>query len=123
MPNDDRIFHPNQTSKNKQDPLRNRENSEEARRELFERYSRESNGFTQRDVAYAAGNLVLNSIRQQCKTSREAETAFDEFVANMKRSLIDYHYTPSGRRRSVFPFEQKIGAVLVDAKAQCIKPG
>lgn len=121
MPNDE-FFHENQTSKNKLDPLKHREHSEGARRELFERYSRSSNGFAQRDVAFAAGNLVLNSIRQQCPTSKTAELMFDEFVANMKRSLLDYHYSPSGERRSVFPFDQNIRAGLVDARPKCRRP-
>jgi len=121
MPND-RIFDPNQVTKNKRDPLKDRENREGARRELFERYSGVSSGFEHRDVVYAAGNLILNAIRQQCKTRDQAEKVFDEFVANLKRNLIDYHYFPSGNRRSVFPYDQNIEAVLVNAKAKCIPP-
>ena len=117
------VFKEAQVTKNKKDPLINEENSERARHELFKRFSRASDQFQQRDVVYAAGNLVLNSIRQQCKTSKEAELMYDEFMAHMKRSLIEQHYKPSGARRNVFPFHQTIGAVTIDAKSKPILPG
>lgn len=97
------------------DPLKQ---AEDVRRELFGRYSKASAGFQHRDVVYAAVNLMLNAIRQNCKTQREAEVAFDEMIAHAKRSLLDLHYFPNGKRRNVFPFDQVIEPSLLNSKSK-----
>lgn len=59
-------------------------------------------------------NLLVNAVRQNCITRREAERAFDELVGRTKNLLLEQHYDPvSGRRRNVFPHTQHIMAELV----------
>ena len=96
--------------RNKQDPLRK---TEEARRVLFTRFSEAANSFPQRDVTYAAANLIINSVRQQCKTQRAAELMIEEVFAHTKRVLLEEHYFPAGGRRNVYPYKQVIGMDLV----------
>lgn len=96
------------------DPLKAK--TDKARRELFKRLSKQCNGFTQRDVVYAALNLILNAIRQECASARQAESYFDEMAYKGKATLLGEHYSRLGARRNVFPFDQHITATLVDGK-------
>jgi hypothetical protein len=97
----------------KADPLKA---TEDIRRELFGRFSKAANGFAQRDVVYAAVNLILNSVRQSCAKQKQAEAMIDELMGHAKRTLLDQHYFPSGTRRNVFPFHQVIEPDVVDAR-------
>jgi hypothetical protein len=111
----DDTFKLQQVNGNKADPLKD---CDETRRELFGRFSKASNGFSQRDVIYAAVNLILNAVRQSCMKQKDAEAMLDEMMAHAKRTLLDQHYFPSGMRRNVFPFHQTIEAPPVDARAK-----
>jgi hypothetical protein len=106
-------FNSKQVEFHKQDPLKDQDAT---RRELFGRMSKAANNFEQRDVVYAAVNLILNAIRQQCPKQKEAEALFDELMAHGKRTLLDQHYFPSGQRRSVYPFHQVIEPPTIDAR-------
>lgn len=109
-------FKLSQVNGNKNDPLKN---ADEARRELFNRLSKQAaGGFTQRDVVYAAANLILNAIRQSCSTQKAAEKMFDEMMGHAKRTLLDQHYFPSGSRRNVYPYHQIIEPDVVDARGK-----
>ena len=110
--NDEKTFRKEQMTKNKADPLQHGEAAQVCRRELFNRFSRQATGFNHRDVAFGAGCLMLNAIRQQCKTQRAAEAMFDEYATYLKRSLMDDHYDSSGKRKSVFPHTQILQAEL-----------
>lgn len=81
--------------------------SSDQQRELFSRFSREANGFSQDDVVGAAINVLINAIRQSCATRSEAEVAFDTWFGRAKSTLID-HYDSLGRKRGVFPYDQVI---------------
>ena len=106
-------FNNHQVEFHKEDPLKEQDAT---RRELFGRFSKAANTFEQRDVVYAAVNLILNAIRQQCPKQKDAEAMFDELMAHGKRTLLDQHYFPSGQRRSVFPFHQVIEPQTIDAR-------
>jgi len=111
----DDIFKTQQVNGNPNDPLKD---IDDVRKELFGRFSKAANGFTQRDVIYAAANLILNSIRQSCMKQKEAEAMIDELMAHSKRTLLDQHYFPSGQRRNVYPFHQVIEPPVIDARAK-----
>ena len=101
------------------DPLKQ---MEDLRRELFGRFSKAANGFSQRDVMYAAVNLILNSVRQSCMKQKAAEAMLDEMLAHAKRTLLDQHYFPSGSRRNVFPHHQIIEPPVIDARRKTTRP-
>ena len=102
-----------QVSKNKNDPLTTMENAETPRQTLFKKFGAAADGFQYRDIVYAAASLIINAIRQECKTSTAAEKAFDEFATKTKACLIDQHYHLNGKRRGVFPFTQIIQAPIM----------
>lgn len=90
---------------NPKDPLGQRP---PAAKELFQRFSREANGFPVDAALEAAMNVLLNAIRQQHPTRKGAEAAFDEMTAKFKSLLLDQHYDLMGKRRNIFPFPQVI---------------
>lgn len=91
---------------NPKDPLRKQEVGPNSARELFSVFSQVANGFSREDVVNAAANLLVNSLRQDHATRAKAEAAFDELFGRTKSMLLELHYGPDGRRRSVFPFNQ-----------------
>jgi len=101
------------------DPLKQ---TEDARRELFGRFSKAANNCSQRDVMYAAMNLILNAVRQSCMKQKQAEAMLDEMMAHAKRTLLDQHYFPSGQRRNVYPHHQFIEPGLIDARPKSHRP-
>lgn len=76
-------------------------------RELFERYSKVSNGFPINLIITAAVNLLLNAIRQSHPTREGAEQAFDELFGKSKATLMN-HYDSFGRKKGIFPYNQVI---------------
>lgn len=75
--------------------------------ELFKRFGQVANGFQRDDVVNAAVNILVNAIRQHCRTRQQAEQAFDELFGRTKQVLVD-HYDQLGRKRGIFPFDQVI---------------
>ena len=82
-------------------------------RELFARFGQSANGFTTDDVVTAAVNMLLNAIRQRCKTQAEAERAFDEIFGRSKQVLFN-HYDTLGRKRGIFPYDQVVEMPLIN---------
>ena len=89
---------------NKTDPLRQGPTAEQ---ELFKRFSELANGFPTETAVGAAANILLNGLRQDNASHKQAEVAFDELFGKLK-SLLVAHYDGAGKRRSVFPFHQHI---------------
>ena len=67
---------------NPKDPLR--KNGPDQQKLLFDRFTKEANGFSTEEVIGAAVNLVLNALRQAHGTRRSAETRFDELNARTR---------------------------------------
>lgn len=109
-------FRKEQMNKNKKDPLRTDENAENVRKVLWEKFSDQAVGFPHRDVIFAAGNMILNAIRQTCKTSISAEREFDEVFGHLKNSLLTFHYQSNGKRRDTFPHHQIIAPSHIEFK-------
>lgn len=76
-------------------------------RELFEQFTKLSNGFSTEDVIGAAANLIVNAIRQSQATRQKAEASYDELFGQMKSMLVS-HYDSLGRKRGLFPYNQVI---------------
>jgi hypothetical protein len=76
-------------------------------RELFERFTRDADGFSTEQVIGAAANLLVNALRQAHASRDGALDGFDQIAAKT-RALIADHYDMMGRRRNVFPFNQVI---------------
>ena len=106
-----REFKPNDVNGNAHDPLQQREGQE-----LFTQLSRVCSGFSYEDVVSAAGNLLINAVRQKCATAKDAASTYDELMAAFKGLLLDQHYFPDGKRRSVFAFHQTIVSNLFNAR-------
>jgi hypothetical protein len=79
----------------------------DATRELFNRLSSVSAGFSAEQVVGAAANLLINAIRQSQGTRQSAEVRFDEVFGQMKQILVN-HYDSTGRKRGIFPYPQVI---------------
>ena len=107
-------FKLNDVNGNPADPLK--KTGPDHTKELFEKVSQCCSGFSYDNVVVAAGNLLINAIRQKCVTSREAELTYDELMAKLKAVLMDQHYYPNGQRRSVFAFHQTIAPDLLDLR-------
>lgn len=86
----------------------------EVERHLFGAFSKIASGHDHVVVVGATMNLMVNAVRQNCATRSEAERAFDELTGRAKNLLLTQHYDAvSGKRRSIFPFEQHVHAQLV----------
>lgn len=86
------------------DPLKN---GPLATRELFDRFSKDANGFPHEAALGAAANILLNALRQSHPRRDKAAAAWDELAARLKGVLME-HYNGQGERRSIFPFHQTI---------------
>lgn len=86
----------------------------EAGRVLFDRLRKQCDGFNRDAVRDAAGNLILNAMRQTYGTWREAETEFNEHYGRMKQALKDHYDNVTGRRHSLFPYTQVIDVPKMD---------
>lgn len=96
----------------KADPLNQRPDAE---RELFKQFSQLCNGFPNEAAIGASANILINALRQNKVTWREAEPAFDELFGKLK-SILASHYDGTGRRRSVFPHPQVLNVPLIDMR-------
>ncbi len=86
----------------------------EQERALFEALNKCASGHDFNVAAGAATNMLANIVRQACPTRQQAERMFDELSGRAKNLLMEKHYDAvTGKRRSVFPFEQRISAALV----------
>jgi hypothetical protein len=92
--------------KQNRDPLT--DTAPEAGRVLFDRVNAASKEFPHEAVVNAAGNLLLNVIRQRNPTRGQAECDFNEMFGRLKAILMAHYDGPTGNRRSVFPFRQVI---------------
>jgi hypothetical protein len=84
-------------------------------KELFEALSRLCHGHSAGEVACAALNLVVNSIRQAQPTLKHASVALDEVVART-RGVLASHYDANGRKKGIFPYDQVLSATRFDDK-------
>lgn len=82
---------------------------------LFDRMSRAADGFSVEQVVGAAGNLLVNGIRQSFSTRQQAEASFDALAAQLKAVLMD-HYDGHGRKKGIFPYPQEIRLDLFHSK-------
>lgn len=87
----------------------------DARRALFEAFAHEASGFPQDDVLNAAANLLVNALRQQYPSRSHAALAFDE-IATKAKELLMSHYDSAGRKKGIFPYDQRIELPLIDAR-------
>lgn len=89
---------------NAKDPLKN---VPDAERELFQAFVKEANGFGLDQVGGAAGNMLVNCLRQSHATQKGALDGFDQLTTKL-REVLASHYDGTGKRRNVFPFNQVI---------------
>ena len=76
-------------------------------RALFDRFSREADGFSAEDAIGAALNVLINALRQAHARREAAGRSYDEHVARAKGMLMD-HYDSTGRKKGIFPYPQRI---------------
>lgn len=97
--------------RNPLDPLRDRPGEET---ELFRAMTGACHGHTTEAVVGAAVNVLVNAVRQSAPSRQQAEQLFDDLMGRTKSLLLEKHYdSVTGRRRSVFPFNQTINAPFV----------
>ena len=80
----------------------------EAGRVLFDQLNQQCRNFPYDAVIDAAGNVLLNVIRQRNASRASAERDFDETFGKLKSILMAHYDSVNGRRRSVFPSHQII---------------
>jgi hypothetical protein len=81
----------------------------EQERLLFNAFKQASAGKNVDAVLGAALNIVINTIRQIEPTRAEAEARYDALFGRAKTLLIDRNYNAvTGRRRTIFPFDQRV---------------
>jgi len=103
---------------NPKDPLSKEDIAPSNGRELFTQLSQVAHGFSAADVQSAAVNLLVNVVRQNHDTRYAAERAFDEIVGGAKNLLLEKHYDMVGKRRNIFPFDQVIVPMRVEARSK-----
>lgn len=100
------------------DPLRNPldplHKQPEADRKLFQHLARHCHEAPAPVVASASANLIVNAIRQQCASQKDALSAFDA-VSAKARAILAEHYDGVGKRRNVFPFSQVVDIPFIPA--------
>lgn len=89
--------------------------------ELFRRFGKEANGFTQEQVMGAALNLIVNALRQRHDKRKGAFEDYEQLTTKA-RGILAAHYDSLGKRRNVFPFHQTIEMPMFDARPKDIKP-
>lgn len=67
---------------------------------LFREFGFASDGCDRQAVIGAAGNLILNTLRQSNKTLGDACEELDDLVARMKKVLAEHHYSGDGSRQN-----------------------
>ena len=82
--------------------------------DLFKKMAALGAGVPHDLVINAAMNVVLNALRQSQDTRAKAEMAFDAIAGRAKAVLLDQHYDGLGKRRGVFPFDQRIDVPAMD---------
>jgi hypothetical protein len=92
--------------KNGVDPLT--ATSNEAGQVLFGRLNRQCREFPHEAVVNAAGNVLLNVIRQRNPSREKAEKDVDEMFGRLKAILMAHYDGTNGSRKNVFPFHQNI---------------
>lgn len=80
----------------------------EAGHQLFQRLNSTSKDFPYEAVVNAAGNLLLNVLRQRNESRDAALKDFDEMFGRLKSILALHYDAVNGKRRSVFPHQQTI---------------
>lgn len=73
-------------------------------RELIRKMAKVASDYKYETVLGAAGNIMLNVLRQKHKTADAAEEEFDALVAAMKKAIRADHYRQDGTRKG-FPME------------------
>jgi len=86
----------------------------EAGRVLFDILARDCSGFPRDAVRDAAGNLILNAMRQTYGSWTQAEKDFNEHYGRMKQALKDHYDSTTGRRHSLFPYHQVVEVPSLD---------
>lgn len=89
---------------NSKDPMLQ---NDEAALELFRRFSKMADGFSTKDAVTAAGEVMVNAIRQAYPTRQGAELAWNEWAARLKGQLMNC-YLGNGRLKGVFPYTQHL---------------
>jgi hypothetical protein len=97
--------------KDKTDPLTN---APDAGKALFDQLNYASREFPYEAVINAAGNLLLNVLRQRNGSRSEADKDSSEMFGRLKAILMAHYDNATGRRRSVFPFKQVIEMPFMD---------
>jgi hypothetical protein len=86
------------------DPLRKLPQQEKM---LFDIITHASTGVPLDAVMGAAINMLINAIRQNYPTRKDAEQRYDELFGRGKQLLLANHYdSVTGRRRTVIPHDQ-----------------
>jgi hypothetical protein len=80
---------------------------------LFQETILRAQGLPQQLVYNVAINILVNAIRMSVPERKQAEVLIDELFGKTKSLLLDFHYDPvTGKRRTWFPFTQKVEAPL-----------
>lgn len=102
--------------RNKNDPMRGVVGNDPTH-ELWKRFSQVADGFTAEVVTQASASMLLGVVRQAHRNRAAAFDRLDMLHAKM-RELLAKHYSESGDRRNIFPFDQNISVDFVNFKSK-----
>lgn len=81
--------------------------------EIFMETLQQCQGLPNPLVYNLALNILINAIRMVVPERAQAEALIDELFGRAKTTLLDTHYDAvTGKRRTVFPFTQKVEAAF-----------
>lgn len=94
----------------------------ENERRLLREFGKLATGASNEVVLGAAMNLVCNVLRQSYPTFDQAMVRLDDRVGVMKNILRASYDQVTGKRKSVFPFDQVIRPGLLNMKDDTLIP-
>jgi hypothetical protein len=89
---------------NPKDPLK--KTGPEYQQQLFKQMCSLAAGFAVEDIIGASINLFVNGVRQGYADKRQAEARYVELTGRYRQTLLDHYDSVTGKRRSIFPFDQ-----------------
>lgn len=90
---------------NPADPIVQR--TDAAARELLGRFGKAAHDFSYGAIVAAALNLLVNGLRQAHDRRDAALARYDQLAAEGRAKLAD-SFDAAGRRRNVFPYDQRV---------------
>lgn len=81
-------------------------------RSLFDAFSHAAGQHPVEDVIGASVNMLVNAIRQTYPQRNMAEARWLDLAGRIRELMLSHYDSVTGRRKSIFPFDQIISVPL-----------